>query len=154
MPRRYASSDDTHAMVARVAPLILKLLSDGLPRSRNEIVEALAPQHAKDEVKRTIKPGPYPWRNRLNDWRPAHIHYSIFGRAFVTRLITQLYFEGDPLLQHCPIYRSIPDEGARERLVATLDLGETIPLDTIAYRFDIVLRGRRQTPIENKLQGA
>ncbi len=103
---------------------------------------------------RTIKPGPYPWRNRLNDWRPAHIHYSIFGHAFVTRLITQLYFEGDPLLKYCPIYRSIPDLGARERLVATLDLDETIPLDTIAYRFDIVLRGRRQTPIENKLQGA
>ncbi|MGH7292145.1 MAG: protocatechuate 3,4-dioxygenase subunit beta [Myxococcota bacterium] len=103
---------------------------------------------------RTIKPGPYPWRNRLNDWRPAHIHYSIFGHAFVTRLITQLYFEGDPLRKYCPIYRSIPDLGARERLVATLDLDVTIPLDTIAYRFDIVLRGRRQTPIENKLQGA
>jgi protocatechuate 3,4-dioxygenase, beta subunit len=103
---------------------------------------------------RTIRPGPYPWRNRLNDWRPAHIHYSIFGPAFVTRLITQLYFEGDPLLRHCPIYRSIPDEGARQRLVAILDLGETSPLDTIAYRFDIVLRGRRQTPFENKLQGA
>ena len=102
---------------------------------------------------RTIKPGPYPWRNRLNDWRPAHIHYSIFGHSFVTRLITQLYFEGDPLLRHCPIYHSIPDVGARERLVATLDLSETIPLDTIAYRFDIVLRGRRQTPFENKLQG-
>lgn len=102
---------------------------------------------------RTIKPGPYPWRNRINDWRPAHIHYSIFGPAFVTRLVTQLYFEGDPLLRHCPIYRSIPDLGARERLVATLDLDETIPLDTIAYRFDIILRGRRQTPFENKLQG-
>jgi protocatechuate 3,4-dioxygenase beta subunit len=103
---------------------------------------------------RTIKPGPYPWRNRLNDWRPAHIHYSIFGRAFVTRLVTQLYFEGDPLLPHCPIYNSIPDAGARDRLVARLDLGETLPLDTIAYRFDIVLRGRRQTPFENKIEGA
>jgi protocatechuate 3,4-dioxygenase, beta subunit len=103
---------------------------------------------------RTIKPGPYPWRNRLNDWRPAHIHFSIFGQAFVTRLVTQLYFEGDPLLRYCPIYRSIPDLGARQRLVAKLDLDETIPLDTIAYRFDIVLRGRRQTPIENKLEGA
>jgi protocatechuate 3,4-dioxygenase, beta subunit len=102
---------------------------------------------------RTVKPGPYPWRNRLNDWRPAHIHFSIFGHAFVTRLVTQLYFEGDPLLRHCPIYRSIPDAGARDRLVARLDLEETIPLDTIAYRFDIVLRGRRQTPIENKLEG-
>ena len=103
---------------------------------------------------RTIKPGPYPWRNRLNDWRPAHIHFSLFGPAFVTRLITQLYFEGDPLLRHCPIYHSIPDPDARDRLVAKLDLDETIPLDTIAYRFDIVLRGRRQTPFENKLQGS
>jgi protocatechuate 3,4-dioxygenase, beta subunit len=102
---------------------------------------------------RTVKPGPYPWRNRLNDWRPAHVHFSIFGRAFVTRLVTQLYFEGDPLLRSCPIYRSIPDAGARDRLVARLDLEETIPLDTLAYRFDIVLRGRRQTPIENRLQG-
>jgi protocatechuate 3,4-dioxygenase beta subunit len=102
---------------------------------------------------RTIKPGPYPWRNRLNDWRPAHIHFSLFGPAFVTRLVTQLYFEGDPLLRHCPIYHSIPDAGARERLVATLDLDETLPLDTLAYRFDIVLRGRRQTPIENRLEG-
>jgi protocatechuate 3,4-dioxygenase, beta subunit len=102
---------------------------------------------------RTVKPGPYPWRNRLNDWRPAHIHLSIFGHAFVTRLMTQLYFEGDPLLRHDAIYRSIPDAGARDRLVARLDLEETIPLDTIAYRFDIVLRGRRQTPIENKLEG-
>jgi protocatechuate 3,4-dioxygenase, beta subunit len=102
---------------------------------------------------RTVKPGPYPWRNRLNDWRPAHIHLSIFGHAFVTRLVTQLYFEGDPLLRHDAIYRSIPDAGARDRLVARLDLEETIPLDTIAYRFEIVLRGRRQTPIENKLEG-
>lgn len=103
---------------------------------------------------RTIKPGAYPWPNGVNDWRPAHIHLSLFGHAFAQRLITQLYFEGDPLLAHCPIYRSIPDLGARQRLVAKLDLAETIPLDTIAYRFDIVLRGRRQTPIENKLQGA
>jgi protocatechuate 3,4-dioxygenase beta subunit len=102
---------------------------------------------------RTVKPGPYPWRNRLNDWRPAHIHLSIFGHAFVTRLVTQLYFEGDPLLRHDAIYRSIPDAGARDRLVARLDLEETIPLDTIAYRFDIVLRGRRQTPFENELEG-
>lgn len=102
---------------------------------------------------RTIKPGPYPWRNRINDWRPAHIHFSLFGPAFVTRLVTQLYFEGDPLLRHCPIYRSIPDEGARQRLVATLDLDEAVPLDTLAYRFDVVLRGRRQTPIENRPEG-
>jgi protocatechuate 3,4-dioxygenase, beta subunit len=103
---------------------------------------------------RTIRPGPYPWRNRVNDWRPAHIHVSIFGRAFVQRLITQLYFEGDPLLRHDAIYNVIPDAGARDRLIARLDLGETLPLDTIAYRFDIVLRGRRQTPFENKPEGA
>ena len=95
---------------------------------------------------RTIKPGPYPWRNRLNDWRPAHIHFSMFGTAFVTRLITQIYFEGDPLLRARPDLTSIPDAGARERLVAPLDLDGGIPLDTLAYRFDIVLRGRRQTP--------
>jgi protocatechuate 3,4-dioxygenase, beta subunit len=103
---------------------------------------------------RTVRPGPYPWRNRVNDWRPAHIHVSIFGRAFVQRLITQLYFEGDPLLRHDAIYATIPDAEARDRLVARLDLGETLPLDTIAYRFDIVLRGRRQTPFENKPEGA
>jgi protocatechuate 3,4-dioxygenase beta subunit len=102
---------------------------------------------------RTVKPGPYPWRNGANDWRPAHIHFSIFGHAFVTRLVTQLYFEGDPLLRHDVIYRSIPDAGARDRLVARLDLEQTVPLDTIAYRFDIVLRGRRQTPFENELEG-
>lgn len=103
---------------------------------------------------RTIKPGPYPWRNRLNDWRPAHIHLSIFGPAFCTRLVTQFYFEGDPLLRHCPIFNSVADAESRERLIATLDLGETIPLDALAYRFDIVLRGRRQTPFENRPEGA
>jgi protocatechuate 3,4-dioxygenase beta subunit len=102
---------------------------------------------------RTIKPGPYPWRNRNNDWRPAHVHFSLFGPAFVTRLITQMYFEGDPLLPLCPIYNSIPDAGARERLVARLDMGESEPLDCLAYRFDIVLRGRRGTPFENKREG-
>jgi protocatechuate 3,4-dioxygenase beta subunit len=103
---------------------------------------------------RTIKPGPYPWRNRIDDWRPAHIHFSIFGHAFVTRLITQLYFEGDPLLKLDPIYNTIPDADARERLVAKLDMGASLALDTLGYRFDIVLRGRRQTPFENKPQGS
>jgi protocatechuate 3,4-dioxygenase, beta subunit len=98
---------------------------------------------------RTVKPGPYPWRNRINDWRPAHIHFSLFGRAFVTRLITQMYFEGDPLLPLCPIYNAIPDAGARARLVAPLDTAQTIALDALAYRFDIVLRGTRQTFFEN-----
>jgi protocatechuate 3,4-dioxygenase, beta subunit len=99
---------------------------------------------------RTIRPGPYPWRNRINDWRPAHIHVSVFGRSFVQRLVTQLYFEGDPLLRVDAIYHTIPDADARDRLVARLDLGETLPLDTIAYRFDIVLRGRRRTPFESE----
>ncbi len=97
---------------------------------------------------RTVKPGPYPWRNGPNDWRPAHIHFSLSGPAFVTRLVTQLYFEGDPLLRRDAIYLSVPDPAARERLVARLDLDAAIPLDTLAYRFDIVLRGRGQTPFE------
>ena len=103
---------------------------------------------------RTIKPGPYPWRNRIDDWRPAHIHFSLFGHSFVTRLITQLYFEGDPLLQLDPIYHAIPDPEARERLIARLDMSAGVALDTLGYRFDIVLRGRGQTPFENKLQGS
>jgi protocatechuate 3,4-dioxygenase beta subunit len=102
---------------------------------------------------RTVRPGPYPWRNRLNDWRPAHIHFSLFGHAFITRLITQMYFQGDPLLPLDPIFNAIPDAGARERLVAPLDLDAGIPLDTLAYRFDIVLRGRRQTYFENRPEG-
>jgi protocatechuate 3,4-dioxygenase beta subunit len=103
---------------------------------------------------RTIKPGPYPWRNRVNDWRPAHIHLSIFGPAFITRLITQMYFEGDPLIALCPIVNTVPDQDAIERLVAPLDMNATLPLDMRAYRFDIVLRGRRQTLFENKLEGS
>lgn len=102
---------------------------------------------------RTIKPGPYPWRNGLDDWRPAHIHFSIFGQAFVTRLITQMYFQGDPLLPLCPIYNAIPDRGARERLVAPLDHDASAPLDSLAYRFDIVLRGRKATFFENRPEG-
>ena len=103
---------------------------------------------------RTIQPGPYPWRNRINDWRPAHIHLSIFGSAFCQRLITQLYFEGDPLIPRCPIVNSIADKAAVERLVARLDPEAGVPLDSLAYRFDIVLRGQRQTLFENRLQGA
>lgn len=103
---------------------------------------------------RTIRPGPYPWRNRINDWRPAHIHLSIFGEAFCQRLITQLYFEGDPLIPRCPILNAIDDKAAVERLVARLDPEAGVPLDCLAYRFDIVLRGRRQTLFENRLEGA
>lgn len=102
---------------------------------------------------RTVKPGAYPWRNHINNWRPAHIHLSVFGTGFVQRLITQCYFEGDPLIPHCPILRTVPDPQAIEQLVATLDLNATIPLDTVAYKFDIVLRGRRSTLFENRLEG-
>lgn len=103
---------------------------------------------------RTIKPGPYPWRNRVNDWRPAHIHYSISGDGWAQRLITQLYFEGDPLIASCPILKSIPDEEAVRGLIALLDRGAAVQLDSLAYRFDIVLRGARATLFENNLQGA
>ena len=100
-----------------------------------------------------MKPGPYPYRNRLNDWRPAHMHFSVFGSGFAQRLITQMYFEGDPLIRHDSIIATIPDPEARERLVAKLDLGASVPLHTLAYRWDIMLRGRRSTLFENKLQG-
>jgi protocatechuate 3,4-dioxygenase beta subunit len=102
---------------------------------------------------RTVRPGAYPWRNGANDWRPAHIHFSIFGPAFITRLITQMYFEGDPLIARCPIVNTIPDKDAIDRLIARLDINASVPLDTLAYRFDIVLRGRRQTLFENRLEG-
>ncbi len=102
---------------------------------------------------RTVKPGAYPWRNWVNNWRPAHIHLSVFGSAFAQRLITQCYFEGDPLIKKCPIVATIPDDDAIEQLIAVLDLNATIPLDTIAYKFDIVLRGRRSTLFENRLEG-
>lgn len=102
---------------------------------------------------RTVKPGAYPWRNWVNNWRPAHIHMSIFGSAFCQRLITQCYFEGDPLIPECPIVKTIPDPGAIEQLIAKLDMNATIPLDTIAYKFDVILRGRRSTLFENRLEG-
>ncbi len=102
---------------------------------------------------RTIKPGAYPWRNYVNSWRPAHIHVSIFGSAFCQRLITQLYFEGDPLIATCPIINTIPGQADIGRLVAPLDMNSAIPLDSLAYRFDIVLRGRRSTLFENRMEG-
>ena len=102
---------------------------------------------------RTVKPGADPWRNWVNNWRPAHIHVSVFGSGFVQRLITQLYFEGDPLIPLCPIVKTIPDPRAIEQLTAKLDLNATVPLDSIAYKFDIVLRGRRSTLFENRLEG-
>ncbi|MBD1204926.1 MAG: protocatechuate 3,4-dioxygenase subunit beta [Rhodobacteraceae bacterium] len=102
---------------------------------------------------RTIKPGPYPWLNFVNSWRPRHIHVSVFGTAFSQRLITQLYFEGDPLIAQCPIVRTIPDADAVDRLIAVLDMNASVPMDCLAYRFDIVLRGRRSTLFENRLEG-
>jgi protocatechuate 3,4-dioxygenase beta subunit len=102
---------------------------------------------------RTVKPGAYPWRNMVNDWRPAHIHFSVFGTAFCQRLITQLYFEGDPLIARCPILQGLPNADAIDALTAKLDMQATIPLDTIAYRFDIVLRGRRSTMFDNRPEG-
>lgn len=102
---------------------------------------------------RTVKPGAYPWRNWVNNWRPAHIHVSVFGTAFAQRLITQMYFEGDPLIAQCPIVNTIPDPRAIEQLIAPLDMNAAIPLDCLAYRFDIVLRGRRSTLFENRLEG-
>lgn len=94
----------------------------------------------------TIKPGAYPWRNHYNAWRPAHIHFSLFGRAFLTRLVTQMYFPGDPLLPADPIFNSTADPMARDRLVSTLDWETTEPEFALGYRFDIVLRGRDATP--------
>lgn len=102
---------------------------------------------------RTVKPGPYPWRNYVNSWRPAHIHFSLFGSGFAQRLITQMYFEGDPLIKICPIVHTIPDEEAINRLVAPLDINAAVPHDCLTYRFDIVLRGRRSTLFENRLEG-
>ena len=102
---------------------------------------------------RTVKPGAYPFRNHVNSWRPAHIHFSVFGSGFAQRLVTQMYFEGDPLIPMDSILNTIPDPAARQRLVAPLDLNAAIPIDSLAYRFDIVLRGTRSTVFENKLQG-
>jgi protocatechuate 3,4-dioxygenase beta subunit len=96
----------------------------------------------------TVKPGAYPWPNHDNAWRPAHIHLSLFGRAFATRLVTQMYFPGDPLLDHDPIFQSVSEPGARERLVSSFDLGATLPEWALGYRFDVVLRGRDATPRE------
>jgi len=95
----------------------------------------------------TIEPGAYPWGNHPNAWRPRHIHFSLFGNAFATRLITQMYFPGDPLLELDPIFLSIPDPTARDRLVCALDLETTVPGQALGYRFDMVLRGRGQTPM-------
>jgi protocatechuate 3,4-dioxygenase beta subunit len=97
----------------------------------------------------TIRPGAYPWRNHQNAWRPNHIHYSLFGSGFAQRMITQMYFPGDPLLPLDPIFNTVADEAARNRLVAKFDLEMTKPEWALGYRFDIVLRGREATPMED-----
>jgi protocatechuate 3,4-dioxygenase beta subunit len=96
----------------------------------------------------TIRPGAYPWRNAPNAWRPAHIHFSLFGPCFASRLVTQMYFPGDPLLPFDAIYNSVPDRAARERMVAAFDFALTKPEWALGYRFDVVLRGRQATPME------
>lgn len=101
----------------------------------------------------TIRPGAYPWPNRGNDWRPMHIHVSVFGHSFGQRLITQMYFEGDPLIPLCPIAATIRSRSQLDGLVAPLDMANSRPLDYLAYKFDIVLRGRRQSMFENKPEG-
>lgn len=96
----------------------------------------------------TVVPGAYPWRNHQNAWRPAHIHMSLFGRSFTQRLVTQMYFPGDPLLDLDPIFLSVP-RGARSRLISRFSIDATVPDWALAYEFDIVLRGTRSTPVED-----
>ena len=101
----------------------------------------------------TIRPAAYPFPNGPNSWRPAHIHFSLFGDAFAQRLVTQMYFEGDPLIPLCPIVETLPDQDAIRALTALYDPEATLPMDMQAYRFDIVLRGRSQTLFENRMEG-
>ena len=96
----------------------------------------------------TVKPGAYPWGNHPNAWRPNHIHFSLFGRAFTERLVTQMYFPGDPLFEFDPIFNSIADAAARERMICRFDLGLTEPDWALGYSYDIVLGGRDATPLE------
>ena len=97
----------------------------------------------------SIKPGAYPWGNHPNAWRPAHIHFSLFGPSFMTRLVTQMYFPGDPLMPYDPIFNCVTDPRARDRMISAFDLERTVPDWALAYRFDIVLRGRDATPMES-----
>jgi len=100
---------------------------------------------------RTIRPGPYPWRNRMNDWRPAHIHFALSGKAWCQRLITQMYFEGDPLIQRDAILGTVSEPDALQQLVARLDIHAAVPFDSLAYRFDMVLRASRERLFESRL---
>jgi protocatechuate 3,4-dioxygenase, beta subunit len=99
----------------------------------------------------TIRPGEYPWRNHYNAWRPAHIHFSVFGPAFATRLVTQMYFPGDPLLPFDPVFNSVADEPARNRMISLFDWPSTIPEQALGYTFDIILSGRDSTPMEHPI---
>jgi len=96
----------------------------------------------------TIRPGAYPWKNHHNAWRPAHIHFSLFGPAFATRLVTQMYFPGDPLLSFDPIFNCTADEKARDRLISSFDWETTVPEKALGLKFDIILSGRDETPWE------
>lgn len=95
----------------------------------------------------SIKPGPYPWGNHHKAWRPAHIHFSLFGNVYAQRLVTQMYFPNDPLFDYDPIFQSIPDKAARQRLISRFSLEETVDDKMLGYEFDIVLRGRNGTPM-------
>jgi protocatechuate 3,4-dioxygenase beta subunit len=97
----------------------------------------------------TIKPGPYPWGNHAKAWRPAHIHFSLFGNVYAQRLVTQMYFPNDPLFEYDPIYRSVPDRAARDRLCARFSIEETVGDQMLGYVWDIVLRGRGATPFDH-----
>jgi protocatechuate 3,4-dioxygenase, beta subunit len=99
----------------------------------------------------TVKPGAYPWNNHDNAWRPAHIHFSLFGRSFTQRLVTQMYFPDDPLFFQDPIFNSVPDPAARDRMVSRYDHDTTAPNWALAFSFDIVLRGRDATPFEQEV---
>ena len=132
---RYAHAEDTHA-----APLDPNF--SGAGRMLTD-----ADGHFQFT---TVKPGAYPWQNHDNAWRPAHVHFSVFGRSFLTRLVTQMYFPGDPLLRLDPVFTSVPSERARQRLIAAFDLGVTKPEWALGYRFDIVLRGRDATPMDHE----
>jgi protocatechuate 3,4-dioxygenase beta subunit len=102
----------------------------------------------------TVRPGEYPWTNHYNAWRPAHIHFSLFGPAFATRLVTQMYFPGDPLIPFDPVFNCTADEKARNRLISIFDWETSIPFHALGYRFDIILRGRQATPMEDHSHGA
>jgi protocatechuate 3,4-dioxygenase beta subunit len=98
----------------------------------------------------TIKPGAYPWKNHRNAWRPAHIHFSLFGRSFPNRLVTQMYFPGDPLFDLDPIFQSVRDPRARQRMISSFDIDTTVPQWALGYRFDIVVHGGASTPFEDE----